>query len=131
MKKVNIVYWAVTITGFYIFLNIFTGNKGIIWFITGLALILFGAFHIILRFREAESEEKRKAEDRNEEEKKSVFVQTKAKAFSYDFMVFMTDISILVCLFFDQTPIVLALIGVLIFQSILYHLSKEYFGKKY
>lgn len=127
LKKLNFMYWSVTLTGLFIFLNVFTKEKGAIWLVSGLALMIFGVVHLILKLREAGSE---KYIPNSESQEKSVFIQRKAKAFSYDFLIFMTDISILLFLYFDQTPIVLSLIGVLIFQSILYHLSKLYFERK-
>lgn len=129
MKRLNYIHLGVTFTGVFIFLNVFTRGKGIIWFCVGAILIGIGLYNLIIKARESINQVYKKTNRINGKDERNILINVKAKALGYDISLFTINLCILYYLLNDKTGTVIVLTGIVILQLLTYETSKVHYSK--
>ncbi|MDP4094501.1 MAG: hypothetical protein Q8920_14215 [Bacillota bacterium] len=129
MKRLNYIHLGVTLIGLFIFLNVFTRGKGIVWFCVGAILIGVGSYNIIIKARESINQAYKKTNRIDAKDERNILIKVKAKALTYDIILFAINLCILYYLLNDKTGIVIVLTGIVILQLLTYETSKVHFTK--
>lgn len=129
MKRLNFIHLGVTLTGMFIFLNVFTRGKGIVWFCVGAILMGAGLYNLIVKVREAVDQTYKKTNSIDNKDERTILIKVKAKALTYDITLFAINLCILYYLLKDKSGIVIALTCIVILQLVTFEISKVHYSK--